>query len=80
MTDTKMLWRTAMERIALLNQVISHPSLRRTVPCWKRHELRAIAESRLNDYFDQIERMIARSPTQNTPGDRKRITVARSRR
>lgn len=77
MTDAKMLWRTAMERMALLNKVMSHPSLRHTVPSWKRHELKAIAESRLDDYFAHVERMIGRNRTPNTPGDRKRITVAR---
>jgi hypothetical protein len=79
MTDAKMLWRTAMERMALLNKVMSHPSLTQTLPSWKRHELRAIAESRLSDYFNHVERMIARDPAPNTPADHNRIIGTKSR-
>lgn len=79
MTDAKMLWRTAMARMATLNKIMSHAHLRLSVPSWKRHQLRAVAESHLKDYFDEIERMIAHNLKANTVGDRKRTATNRHR-
>jgi hypothetical protein len=59
--DAAMLWRTAMSRMAALS----------TEPT--RHGyMRSNVEARLANYFAHIERMIARNPIPDTPGDRKR--------
>jgi hypothetical protein len=79
MADAETLWRAAMERMAMLNKIMSHAPLSLSIPPWKRHQLRAVAESHLNDYFDQIERMIAHNLKANTAGDRKRVATNRYR-
>lgn len=75
MTDdgrAAMLWHIAMERMALLNTDMARLSQRQSARrCW----MRAIAEERLSEYFDHVESMIARNPTRDTPGDRKRATA-----
>jgi len=68
---TAMLWHIAMERMAIFNTELAQPTHRQAAP-EKRQWMRSIAEDRLSEYFDQVERVIALHPTPDTPGDRKR--------
>jgi hypothetical protein len=66
-----MLWRAAMARMAALNTELTQQSHRQSASCM-RDEMRAIAESRLSGYFAHVERMLARNPIPDTPGDCRR--------
>jgi hypothetical protein len=57
-----MLWRIAVVHMAALNGIMA----RKGMPDWRKRELRATAESRLNDYFNEIDRIIALSATPDT--------------
>ena len=66
-----MRWRNAMAHMTALNTELMQPPCLRA-EAWRRNTMRAIAESRLSNYFDAVERIIARNPISDTPGDRKR--------
>jgi hypothetical protein len=57
-----MLWRVASMHMAALDGMLA----RKALPDWKKRELRSVAESKLNDYFNEIDRIIALSATPDT--------------
>ncbi len=62
MNHATLLWRIASMHMAAFNGVVA----RKALPDWRRRELRAIAETRLNDYFNEIDRIIALNATPDT--------------
>jgi hypothetical protein len=70
MYQAAMLWRVSMVHMAALNGIVA----RKALPDWRRRELRAVAESRLNEYFNEIDRIIALSATPDT--HRREATAA----
>lgn len=66
MNHAAMFWRIAMAHMAALNGLAADRHKWATLPDWRRRERRALAEARLNHYFNEIERIIAQRSTPDT--------------
>jgi len=66
MEQAATLWRIAMAQMAALNALAADSRKWAMLPDWRRRERRALAEARLNNYFNEIERIVAQRSTPDT--------------
>lgn len=59
MSRAAIFWRIAMAQMAALNALAADHRKWAMLPDWRRRERRALAEAGLNNYFNEIERIIA---------------------
>jgi len=80
MNQAALFWRIAMAQMAALNALAADRRKWAMLPDWRRRERRALAEARLNHYFNEIERIIAPRSTPDThrrPQHRRQSTPTR---
>src|SRR5579864_7655665 len=66
MEQAVRLWRIAMAQMAALNALAADRRKWAMLPDWRRLERRALAEAQLNNYFNEIDRIIAQRSTPDT--------------
>jgi hypothetical protein len=59
MERAAIFWRIAMAQMAALNALAADRRKWAMLPDWRQRERRALAQAPLNDYFNEIERIIA---------------------